>query len=77
MDVTIQAQILALLAELKRSTGMSMVLITHDMGAVAGVADRVAVMRGGELVEMNTVDVVFKAPEHQYTRALLASDTED
>jgi peptide/nickel transport system ATP-binding protein len=73
LDVTIQAQILALLAELKRSRGMSMVLITHDMGAVAGVADRVAVMRNGKVVELNTVDAVFKAPQHEYTRQLLAA----
>ena len=73
LDVTIQAQILALLAELKRSRGMSMVLITHDMGAVAGVADRVAVMRGGVVVEVDTVDAVFKAPKHAYTQALLAA----
>jgi oligopeptide/dipeptide ABC transporter ATP-binding protein len=71
LDVTIQAQILSLLVELKRSRGMSMVLITHDMGAVAGVADRVAVMRAGEVVEVDTVNAVFKAPRHAYTRALL------
>jgi oligopeptide/dipeptide ABC transporter ATP-binding protein len=73
LDVTIQAQILSLLAELKRSRGMSMVLITHDMGAVAGVADRVAVMRDGGIVEVDTVHAVFKAPRHEYTRALLAA----
>jgi oligopeptide/dipeptide ABC transporter ATP-binding protein len=73
LDVTIQAQILALLAELKRSRGMSMVLITHDMGAVAGVADRVAVMRGGVVVEVDKVDAVFRAPKHAYTQALLAA----
>jgi len=73
LDVTIQAQILALLAELKRSRGMSMVLITHDMGAVAGVADRVAVMRGGAVVEGGSVGAVFKAPRHAYTRELLAA----
>jgi oligopeptide/dipeptide ABC transporter ATP-binding protein len=71
LDVTIQAQILALLAELKRSRGMSMVLITHDMGAVAGVADRVAVMRAGRLVELDSVGGIFKAPRQPYTRALL------
>jgi oligopeptide/dipeptide ABC transporter ATP-binding protein len=71
LDVTIQAQILSLLVELKRSRGMSMVLITHDLGAVAGVADRVAVMRGGELVELDRVGRVFKAPKQAYTRALL------
>jgi len=73
LDVTIQAQILSLLVELKRSRGMSMALITHDMGAVAGVADRVAVMRDGGVVEVGTVNAVFRAPRHEYTRALLAA----
>jgi peptide/nickel transport system ATP-binding protein len=73
LDVTIQAQILSLLAELKRSRGMSMVLITHDMSAVAGVADRVAVMRRGEVVEVGTVGAIFKAPQHAYTRELLSA----
>ena len=73
LDVTIQVQILALLAELKRSRGMAMVLITHDMGAVAGVADRVAVMRGGTVLEVGAVGEVFKAPRHAYTRELLAA----
>ncbi len=71
LDATIQAQILALLSELKRSRGMSMVLITHDMGAVAGVADRVAVMRQGGLVEVDTVQEIFKRHRHEYTRVLL------
>lgn len=71
LDVTIQAQILALLAELKRERGMAMVLITHDLGAVAGVADRVAVMRGGRIVELDTVGAVMKAPRHPYTQELL------
>ena len=73
LDVTIQAQILALLAELKRSRGMSMALITHDLGVVAGVADRVAVMYGGRIVELGPVREVLKSPQHPYTRALLAS----
>jgi len=73
LDVTIQAQILALLAELKRARGMSMVLITHDMGAVAGIADRVAVMRRGEIVEVGAVGAIFKAPQHAYTRELLTA----
>jgi oligopeptide/dipeptide ABC transporter ATP-binding protein len=73
LDVTIQAQILSLLAELKRERGMSMVLITHDLGAVAGVADRVAVMRAGEVIEEGSVRVVLKTPQHAYTRALLAA----
>ena len=71
LDVTIQAQILALLVELKRESGMAMVLITHDFGAVAGVADRVAVMQSGRVVELDTVAAVLKAPRHEYTRALL------
>ncbi len=72
LDVTIQAQILALLLELKRQSGMAMVLITHDFGAVAGVADRVAVMQSGRIVELNTAAAVLKAPQHEYTRALLS-----
>jgi len=71
LDVTIQAQILSLLAELKRERGMAMVLITHDFGAVAGVADRVAVMQGGRVVELDTVGAVMKAPRHPYTQGLL------
>jgi peptide/nickel transport system ATP-binding protein len=71
LDVTIQAQILALLVELKRKRGMAMVLITHDFGAVAGVADRVAVMQGGRVVELNTVRAVMKTPRHPYTQGLL------
>jgi oligopeptide/dipeptide ABC transporter ATP-binding protein len=73
LDVTIQAQILSVLADLKRSRGMSLVLITHDMGAVAGLADRVAVMRGGSLLEIDTVGALFKAPKQAYTRELLAA----
>ena len=71
LDVTIQAQILALLLELKQS-GLAMVLITHDFGAVAGLADRVAVMRSGQIVELDTAAAVLKTPQHEYTRTLLA-----
>src|SRR5215469_2880373 len=71
LDVTIQAQILALLVELKRDCGMAMVLITHDFGAVAGVADRVAVMQSGRIVELDTAAAVLKTPRHPYTQALL------
>ncbi|HEY6484306.1 MAG TPA: dipeptide ABC transporter ATP-binding protein [Steroidobacteraceae bacterium] len=71
LDVTIQAQILALLGQLKRMRGMSMVLITHDFGAVAGIADRVAVMQAGRLVELDSVAAILKSPRHPYTRALL------
>lgn len=72
LDVTIQAQILHLLAELRRENGLGLVLITHDLGVVARVADRVAVMYGGEFVETGTVDEVFRQPLHPYTRGLLA-----
>jgi len=72
LDVTVQAQILALFAELKRESGLAMVLVTHDFGAVAGVADRVAVMRDGGIVELDTATAVLKSPRHEYTRALLA-----
>jgi oligopeptide/dipeptide ABC transporter ATP-binding protein len=71
LDVTIQAQILALLLELKRESGMAMVLITHDFGAVAGLADRVAVMHRGRIVELDTVARVLRTPQHEYTRSLL------
>jgi peptide/nickel transport system ATP-binding protein len=70
LDVTIQAQILALLAELKRD-GMAMVLITHDFGVIAGLADRVAVMREGKILELDDVRSVLKAPKHPYTQQLL------
>ena len=71
LDVTIQAQILSLLKELKHERGMAMVLITHDLGAVAGIADRVAVMQSGRIVELDTVHAVMKTPRHPYTQALL------
>lgn len=73
LDVTVQAQILALLAEIKRESGMSIVIITHDLGVVAGIADRVAVMYAGRIVEMGEVGVLLKAPSHPYTEALLRS----
>ena len=71
LDVTIQAQILALLRDLKAKLGMAMVLITHDLGVVAGVADRVAVMYGGQIVEEAPTGQLFASPQHPYTRALL------
>src|SRR5580700_204343 len=73
LDVTIQAQILALLAELKRTRAMGIVLITHDLGVAAGIADRIAVLQGGRLVELAPVRRLFAAPEHPYTRALLSA----
>lgn len=71
LDVTIQAQILRLLVDLVREMGMAMILITHDLGVVARVADKVAVMYAGELVETGTATEVFGAPMHPYTRGLL------
>jgi oligopeptide/dipeptide ABC transporter ATP-binding protein len=71
LDVTIQAQIIELLATLKRRLGMAMMLITHDLGIVAGIADRVAVMYGGQLVEVAPTRSLFREPVHPYTEALL------
>jgi glutathione transport system ATP-binding protein len=71
LDVTIQAQILDLVKMLQRDIGMSVLFITHDMGVVAEVADRVVVMLRGEKVEEGTVDDIFNRPEHPYTQALL------
>ena len=73
LDVTIQAQILELIRELQREMQMAVLFITHDMGVVAEVADRVVVMVGGEKVEDGTATQVFHAPRHPYTRALLAA----
>ncbi len=71
LDVTIQAQILRLLYDLGREMNMAMILITHDLGVVARVADKVAVMYAGELVETGSAQEVFGAPAHPYTRGLL------
>jgi len=71
LDVTVQAQIMALLAELKRETGTAMIFITHDIGLVAGIADRILVMQQGEAVEQGTLEAVLDAPQHPYTRHLL------
>jgi oligopeptide transport system ATP-binding protein len=73
LDVTVQAQIMALLAEQQRQRGMGLVLITHDMGVVAGVADRIAVMYAGRVVEEAPVHDIYSRPAHPYTKALLAS----
>jgi oligopeptide/dipeptide ABC transporter ATP-binding protein len=73
LDVTIQAQVLALLARLQHETGMAMLFITHDLGVVAEVAQRVAVMYAGYKVEEAAVDDLFDAPLHPYTRGLLAA----
>ena len=73
LDVTIQAQILALLRDLKASTGITIILITHDLGVVAEICDHVAVMYAGEIVEYAPVDTLFAAPQHPYTIGLLGS----
>jgi len=73
LDVTIQAQIVELVKSLRRELGMSIIWITHDLGVVAGIADRVLVMYGGLIVEHAPVDALYKRPQHPYTRGLLAT----
>ena len=71
LDVTIQAQILELVRELRQKLGMAIIWITHDLGVIAGIADRAMVMYGGQIVEMAPVQELFERPAHPYTRALL------
>ncbi|WP_431299701.1 ABC transporter ATP-binding protein [Tabrizicola sp. BL-A-41-H6] len=71
LDVTIQAQILELVKELRQKLGMAIIWITHDLGVIAGIADRVMVMYGGQVVEQAPVRELFSNPQHPYTRALL------
>ncbi len=73
LDVTIQAQILDLLQKLQRERGMAMLFVTHNLGVVAEIAHRVAVMYAGRIVETGPVDEVFRNPKHPYTIGLLAS----
>ncbi|MDP6872123.1 MAG: ABC transporter ATP-binding protein [Alphaproteobacteria bacterium] len=73
LDVTIQAQILALLQDLQAKLGMAMILITHDLGVVRHMADRVAVMTQGEIVEQAAVEEIFNRPQHDYTKHLLGA----
>ena len=73
LDVTIQAQILSLIIELKKEFGFTVIFITHDLGVVAEIADRVAVMYAGQIVEYGTADDIFYDPRHPYTWALLSS----
>jgi microcin C transport system ATP-binding protein len=74
LDVTVQAQILKLLKDLQARRGMAMLFITHDLGIVRKIADRVCVMQGGKIVETGTRDEIFSAPKHAYTRALIAAE---
>lgn len=76
LDVTTQAQILELVADLQQRLGTGVVWITHDLGVVAGIADRVAVMYGGRIIEHGRVDDIFSAPAHPYTKALLEARPE-
>ena len=71
LDVTVQAQVLDLMDELKRETGTGIALITHDMGVVARMCDRVVVMRRGEVVEAGLSDQIFQDPQHPYTQQLV------
>ncbi len=73
LDVTVQAQVMELLAELQRELRMGLILITHDLGVVADVADRIAVMYAGRIVESAPVHDIYKAPAHPYTQGLLDS----
>jgi ABC-type dipeptide/oligopeptide/nickel transport system ATPase component len=73
LDVTIQAQMLELIRQLQKQFGLALLLITHDFGVVAEMADRVAVMRTGRIVEHGPVRQVLRAPVHEYTRQLLAA----
>ena len=72
LDVTVQAQIVALMGQLRDELGMALIWISHDLGVVAGLADRVAVMRGGRIVETAPVGELYEAPTHPYTQELMA-----
>ena len=73
LDVTVQAQILELLAQLQKDLGLAIILITHDLGIVAGLCQRVAVMYAGQIIETSAVDDIFERPAHPYTQGLLRS----
>jgi ABC-type oligopeptide transport system ATPase subunit len=73
LDVSIRAQILGLLAGLQRERGLALLFITHDLGVVRALADRVIVMTGGRVVEAASADALFDDPQHEYTRQLLAA----
>ena len=73
LDVTIQAQILELMQELRKKLGMSIIMITHDLGVVASMCEKIAVMYAGHIVEYGTADEIFYSPKHEYTKGLIKS----
>ena len=73
LDVTIQAQILELMQDLRKKLGMSIIMITHDLGVVASMCERIAVMYAGHIVEYGTTDEIFYTPQHEYTKGLINS----
>ena len=73
LDVTIQAQILELMQELRKKLGMSIIMITHDLGVVASMCEKIAVMYAGHIVEYGTTDEIFYQPSHEYTKGLIKS----
>ena len=73
LDVTIQAQIIELMIELKNKLGMAIIMITHDLGVVANICDRIAVMYAGKIIESGLTDEIFYNPKHEYTKGLLKS----
>ena len=73
MDVTIQAQILELMQDLRKKLGMSIIMITHDLGVVASMCEKIAVMYAGHIVEYGTTDEIFYQPGHEYTKGLINS----
>ena len=75
LDVTVQAQILELLKKLTKEKGTSVIMITHDLGVVASMCDRIAIMYAGQIVEEGTVDEIFYEPHHPYTKGLLNSSS--
>jgi peptide/nickel transport system ATP-binding protein len=76
LDVSIQAQVIELLKELRDAFGLSYLFIAHDLAVVRDLADRVAVMQGGKIVELGTCEQIFERPQHPYTQALLAASPE-
>jgi len=73
LDVITQCEILALFRELNRSTGMSILYISHDLGSVAGICDRIAILHHGEIVECGATSQIFSNPQHEYTQRLMAA----